>query len=44
MYESFPWELIEKIGIHNNAVGKSVIEKVGKSQADMVMIEKSWYY
>jgi hypothetical protein len=44
LYESFPWELIEKIGVHNNDVRKAVIQKVGRSQTDMVMIEKSWYY
>jgi len=44
IYESFPWELIEKIGVHSKTVANNVIQKVGKSQADMVSIEQSWYY
>jgi hypothetical protein len=44
LYESFPWELIEKIGVYNNDAGEAVIRKVGKSRSDMVTVEKSWYY
>jgi hypothetical protein len=43
-YESFPWNLIEKIGVINNDVKETVIQKVGKSHSSIVMVEPSWYY
>lgn len=44
LYESFPWNLIEKIGVLDNDVKEAVIQKVGKSRSDIVTIEKEWYY
>jgi hypothetical protein len=44
VYESFPWELIEKIGVLNNDVKGAVIQKIGKSHSDIVTVEQRWYY
>jgi len=43
-YESFPWELVEKIGIYNRRVRGQVIEKLGSRASPEVSIEKDWYY
>lgn len=44
IYESFPWELVEKIGVHNNIVRQNVIEKLTKENQSLVSVEPSWYY
>jgi hypothetical protein len=44
VYESFPWELVEKIGVHNNIVQQKVIEKLTGENQSLVSIEPSWYY
>jgi hypothetical protein len=44
IYESFPWELVEKIGVHNRFIREQVIEKLGNSASLQVSIEKNWYY
>jgi hypothetical protein len=44
IYESFPLELIEKIGVLDNDVKEAVIQKVGKSRSDIVTVEQRWYY
>jgi hypothetical protein len=44
VYESFPWHLVEKIGVQNDDIRKRVIEKIGDARAGMVTVEQSWYY
>ena len=44
VYESFPWQLVEKIGVHNNVIKNAIIEKIGAAQSDLVTVEQSWYY
>jgi hypothetical protein len=44
VYKSFPWELVEKIGVHNNIVQQNVIEKLTGKNQSLVSIEPSWYY
>jgi hypothetical protein len=45
VYESFPWELVEKIGVHNNnIVQQNVIEKLTRENQSLVSVEPSWYY
>jgi hypothetical protein len=44
VYESFPWELIEKIGVLNDDVKRAVIQEIGKSHSDIVTVEQRWYY
>jgi hypothetical protein len=44
VYESFPWELVEKIGVHDNIVRQNVIEKLTKKNQSLVSVEPSWYY
>ena len=44
MYESFPWELVEKIGVCNRSIRDRVIEKLGNRASPEVSIEKDWYY
>jgi hypothetical protein len=43
-YESFPWELVERIGVCNNDVRRQVIEKLGNRGFPEVGIERDWYY
>lgn len=44
VYESFPWQLVEKIGVNNNSIRNAVIEKIGAAQSGLVTVEQSWYY
>jgi len=44
IYESFPWELVEKIGVCNGSTRDHVTEKLGNSISPQVTIEKTWYY
>ena len=44
LYESFPWELVEKIGVHNNIVRQKVIDKLTGEKQPLVSVEPSWYY
>jgi hypothetical protein len=44
MYESFPWELVEKIGVCNRRIRNQVIEKLGNKASPEVSIERDWYY
>ncbi|MCX5639113.1 MAG: DUF4433 domain-containing protein [Planctomycetota bacterium] len=44
VYKSFPWELVEKIGVHNNIVQQKVLEKLTGKNQSLVSIEPSWYY
>jgi hypothetical protein len=43
MYESFPWSLVEKIGVYNSRVRDQVIQKLGNAGI-LVKVETSWYY
>lgn len=44
VYESFPWELVEKIGVHNNTIQQKVIETLTGKNKSLVSVEPSWYY
>ncbi|MBN1804873.1 MAG: DUF4433 domain-containing protein [Sedimentisphaerales bacterium] len=44
IYESFPWELVEKIGVCNHRIKSQVIEKLGSSASPEVSVERDWYY
>jgi hypothetical protein len=44
VYESFPWQLVEKIGVQNSDIRNAVIEKIGTAQSNLVTVEQSWYY
>jgi len=44
IHESFPWELVEKIGVCNRRVRDQVIEKLGNRTSLVVSIERDWYY
>jgi hypothetical protein len=45
VYESFPWQLVEQIGVHDSQVRASVsrILTSGGHQP-VVRVERSWYY
>jgi len=44
VYESFPWQLIEKIGVYNNRIKDQVIAKLGNSFSSRISVERKWYY
>ena len=44
IYGSFPWELVEKIGVCNRHVKDQVNEILGDRASPEVSIEGSWYY
>jgi hypothetical protein len=44
IYESFPWKLVEKIGVCNNRIRGQVIDKVGSTASIEISVEKEWYY
>jgi len=43
IYESFPWELVEKIDVCNNCVRDQVVQKLG-NESLLVGVETNWYY
>jgi hypothetical protein len=44
IYESFPWELAEKIGVCNHRIRNQVIGELGNRDLPEVSIERYWYY
>jgi hypothetical protein len=45
VYESFPWELIEKIGVREMATARTVAHALSDSHHQpSVRVEPSWYY
>lgn len=44
VYESFPWELVERIGVCNSRIKDRVIEELGDRGSPEVSIEEDWYY
>ena len=44
VYESFPWELVERIGVCSSRIKDQVIEKLGKRVSPEVTIKNDWYY
>jgi len=45
MYESFPWELVERIGVRDMATVKAVQHALlGSDHQPPVRVEPSWYY
>jgi hypothetical protein len=43
MHESFPWKLVEKIGVCNNRARDQVVQKLGNKSL-LVSVETNWYY
>jgi hypothetical protein len=45
LYESFPWELVEAIGVRNDAI-RTVVQRVlrGAAHRPPVTVETTWYY
>lgn len=45
IHESFPWELVEEIGVRDATVGEQVRAAVeGASHQPLVRVEPTWYY
>jgi hypothetical protein len=45
VFESFPWNLVERIGVHNGRLEQQVAELLqGAEHLPSVMIRKDWYY
>lgn len=44
VYELFPWELVEKIGVCNRGIRDQVLKKLGNRTSPEVSIERDWYY
>ena len=44
MYESFPWKLIEKIGVISEQRKEQVLHKLEHTTIPLVSVEKTWYY
>lgn len=44
VHESFPWELVEKIGVCNDNIRDKVMEEFGDSAWPNVTVEHDWYY
>lgn len=45
IHRSFPWQLIEKIGVLNEAVANEAISALsGAAHSPPVVVERSWYY
>ncbi len=43
-YESFPWDLIEKIGVYNSNIKAQVMEKIKNVSTPKVCVKQDWYY
>lgn len=45
VYELFPWELVERIGVHNTRIKARVEQAMGAAQhKPLVTVEQAWYY
>jgi ssDNA thymidine ADP-ribosyltransferase, DarT len=45
MYDSFPWPLISRVGVHSRLVGQQALQSIaGASHRPEVRIEPTWYY
>lgn len=44
VYESFPLELVEKIGVCNNGMRDRVIRTIGDMAQLTISVENAWYY
>jgi hypothetical protein len=45
VYEAFPWELVERIGVVDGRVAQRVTDAVGKAEhRPLVRVEPGWYY
>ncbi len=45
MYESFPWELVERIGVRDTTAMRAVQRTLSESDHQPpVRVERSWYY
>jgi hypothetical protein len=45
LHESFPWELIESIGVHNRSIEQQVLTIIrSASHRPLVRVESPWYF
>lgn len=45
VYESFPWELIERIGVYDVGIKAKVEDVIGSTEhKPLVTVERAWYY
>jgi hypothetical protein len=45
VYDWFPWELVEKIGVFNQNINDEVLKAVAAAEhAPIVSVERGWYY
>ena len=44
VHESFPWQLVEKIGVHNDCIKDQVIAILGNPISPRISVEREWYY
>jgi len=45
VHESFPWELVERIGVIDNEIGTKVTEALaGSAHTPPVVVMGNWYY
>jgi hypothetical protein len=45
VHESFPWELVERIGVMSQGVGNQVVNAIrGAAHRPPVEIKPDWYY
>lgn len=42
--QSFPWHLIDGIGVHNEAIYTNVVNKLPETHRPKVAIKNTWYY
>ncbi len=44
IYESFPWDLVEKIGACTTRIKNQILEILGNDTCPEVEVERDWYY
>jgi len=45
IHQSFPWRLVDRIGVHSRAVAQQVAEAMqGANHRPVVEIKRDWYY
>lgn len=44
LYDWFPWELVEKIGVFNQSISDEVSETLVAAHTPIVSVERGWYY
>jgi len=45
LYESMPWHLVERIGVHNTTVSRQVADILSEeTPSPVILVERSWYF